>query len=391
MVTKLAILTSHPIQYYAPVFAKLAAKDGIELHVFYGDKGSVGSESFDEGFGQKVQWDIPVLEGYEHTVLPNHSANPGVSSFSGLDCRDIGRRIGEWNPDALLVYGWCYKSHLRALRYAKGRCVTLFRGDSTLLDPKTGFRKLLRDFWLRWIYRHVDGAFNVGKSNREYFLKYGLRPKQLEFAPHSIDNDRFSAEGKEREDEAKAWRAELGIPEDSVTVLFVGKLQGKKAPDLLLDAFAKSGLENAHLIFAGSGEMEDELKAAAGERVHFVGFQNQSRMPTAYRLGDLLALPSRGPGETWGLAVNEAMACSRPVLVSDRCGCAADLVIPGKTGKVIDPFDVNSVIAALKELCLDRTRLHEMGRESFKLIEDWSIGVQAEQIERGLRRFTQRR
>ncbi|MBG87085.1 MAG: glycosyl transferase family 1 [Verrucomicrobiales bacterium] len=388
MAIRLAILCSHPIQYYTPVFAKLAACDEIDLHVFFGHQGSIDDGAFDEGFGRKVTWDIPLLDGYEHTFLPNHSSNPGLDAFDQLDYLDVGSRISEWNPDALLVYGWAYKTHYRALRYFNGRIKTLFRGDSTLLDPKSGFKALLRGLWLRWIYRHVDGVFNVGKSNQDYFLNYGLKAGQLEFAPHSIDNERFSQDAETREEDAKNWRSELGIAQEDVTILFVGKLQSKKAPDVLLDAFNRCGVSNAHLIFAGSGEMEEQLKRRAGDRVHFLGFQNQSQMPVVYRLGDVLALPSRGPGETWGLAVNEAMASGRPAIVSNRCGCAADLIVPGQTGEIMNADDPADLADCLRNLCADRQQLKAMGENSFNHIAGWSMERQVEGIRRGLSRFT---
>ena len=96
-------------------------------------------------------------------------------------------------------------------------------------------------------------------------------------------------------------------------------------------------------------------------------FQNQSRMPLVYRLGNIFVLPSAHE-ETWGLAVNEAMACGRPVLVSDMVGCAPELVMPGQTGEIFrtDDWDdfrekLNNILGTVADV--DRSRLIRFARK----------------------------
>ena len=119
-----------------------------------------------------------------------------------------------------------------------------------------------------------------------------------------------------------------------------GKLEAKKQPIELAEAFA-SLKSQAHLIYVGSGMLEDALKERFDDHpnIHFVGFQNQSKMPIWYRVADVFCLPSRGPGETWGLAVNEALASGCGALVTDKVGCAEDLVAPQKWCAVVDAQD----------------------------------------------------
>jgi glycosyltransferase involved in cell wall biosynthesis len=104
-------------------------------------------------------------------------------------------------------------------------------------------------------------------------------------------------------------------------------------------------------------------------------------MPAVYRLGDVFALPSRGPGETWGLAINEAMACERPVVVTDRVGCAPDLVQAGRSGLVVPAGNVAALATALTQL-LDDTQLRvDMGEAALATIKAWSLAEQAVRIE----------
>jgi glycosyltransferase involved in cell wall biosynthesis len=381
---RLAILNTHPVQYFAPVFRELAARSGVELQVFYGWKGAVES-TLDRGFGQAFAWDVPLLEGYSFEFLENVAADPGTHHTGGIDCPQVVDLIQAWKPDALLVYGWNYRSHQQALRGLHGSLPIFFRGDSTLLDERPGWRQWARRLYLRWIYRNIDWALAVGTANRAYFKAHGLPESRICHVPHSVDHSFFADPDGQHIQAARQWRETLGIPADAPVVLFAGKLESKKAPDLLLKAFQALGHPTAHLVFGGTGPLEAELKQDAPARVHFAGFQNQSRMPVLYRLGDLLVLPSRGPGETWGLALNEAMACGRAVIASDKTGAALDLIQPGRNGFVFPSGNLSALSAVLHESLVDAARLQEMGRQSLQIIRDWSISQQVDAMLAALR------
>jgi len=339
---------------------------------------------YDPGFGKQVKWDIPLLEGYEYSFIKNVGKEPGSHHFKGIDNPTLIKEIEDWNPDALLVFGWSFKSHLKVLRHFKGRRKILFRGDSNLLDEAKGFsiKKIARKIFLKWVYRNVDVALHVGSANRAYYLKYGLGEKQLAFAPHAIDNERFEA-GVE-----SGLRSHLGIPGAGVVFLFAGKLEQKKDPRLLLDAFIEMDDPDAYLVMAGNGMLENSLKqrinaltGALQSRIHFTGFKNQQAMPAVYKTGDVLVLPSKGPGETWGLAVNEAMASGRAVLVSDKCGCYTDLVQEGRNGYVFRVSNGEDLAAKMKMMMKHRSKLPAMGRASAEIISDWNYSRICEAIE----------
>jgi len=359
---KLAVVTSHPIQYYAPVFRALAESRSIELRVFYTWSQSDGSQLFDAGFGAPVKWDIPLLEGYAYQFVPNVATKPGTEHFGGFKNPSLCREIEAWNADAVLVYGWCHHSHLQAMRYFKGRIPVLFRGDSTLLDRRSLWRAALRRGFLRWVYSHVDVAVAVGANSRDYFAWCGLPPRRIAVAPHSVDTVRFAQDTLADESRAAEWRLNLGIAPQAVVFLYAGKLQPVKNPGLLLEAFGALP-PGAHLVFVGSGELEAELKAQACTQanVHFVPFQNQSLMPTVYRLGDVFVLPSRS--ETWGLALNEAMASGRAIIASSTVGSARDLIQPGMNGWIFASADATSLAEVLRSA-------FNAGRAGLKLMGD---------------------
>jgi glycosyltransferase involved in cell wall biosynthesis len=359
---KLAIVSTHPIQYYAPVFRELAASSQIDLRVFYTWSQAASGATFDSGFGTDVQWDIPLLEGYTAQFVPNVAARPGTDHFGGLNTPTLIHEIEAWHPDAVLIYTWNSRSHLQALRHFKNKVAVLFRGDSTLIDRRAWWRAILRRMALTWVYSHVDVAIAVGTRNREYFAWCGLPPQRIALAPHSIDTVRFASDALQHESRAARWREQLGIAPDATVILFAGKLQRKKNPGLLLDAFLGVS-DGSHLVFVGNGELERELKAkAAGHgNVHFMPFQNQSAMPAVYRLGDVFVLPSQGPEETWGLAINEAMASGRPVIASTKVGGACDLIEAGVNGWIFESGDRKALEDILRKACSGRATLHAMG------------------------------
>lgn len=391
---KLAIISTHPIQYYAPIFRLLAKK--IEIKVYYTADGSLNR--YDEGFKKHIEWDLPLLDGYNYQFVKNVSKTPGTHHFKGIINPDLNMQIKIFNPNAILIYGWAYSSHLKVLRTFKNKIPIYFRGDSNLLDKLPIIKQLSKKVFLKWIYSHIDKAFYVGEANKNYFEKYGLKDQQLHFASHAVDNERFS---QERKVEADRLRQKFGVADQEILILFAGKFEVKKNPSLLLEAFNALNLANAHLLFVGNGVLEGSLKRkvegvaermvneqffdyaqddSIKKRIHFMDFQNQTEMPVVYQACDLFCLPSKGPGETWGLAVNEAMAAGKAVLVSTKVGCAVDLVKPGINGEVFKSNDLDDLMKKLGELTGSKEKLTKMGIQSQQIIQNWSFEKQVEAI-----------
>ncbi|AMR34506.1 glycosyl transferase family 1 [Mucilaginibacter sp. PAMC 26640] len=350
----------------------------VDVCVFY-TWGQQSLTKTDPGFGKTVTWDLDLLEGYNYVWLNNTAGDPGSHHFKGIINPDITHQIQNWQADAVLVIGWAYQSHLKVLRFFKGKIPVLFRGDSTLLDQQPGIKHILKSIFLTWVYNSIDFAFYNGINNKAYFTKYGLKEDQLIFAPHAIDNHRF---GQPRKAEVSALRRQLHISTNHILILFAGKFEAKKDPLLLLNAFLKLTDKSCHLLFVGNGHLETELKrnAAGTDNIHFMDFQNQSYMPVIYQACDLFCLPSKGPGESWGLAVNEAMACEKAVLVSDKAGCAADLVAAGVNGYVFKNGDEADLLQYLTKLTQAGDVLERFGEQSGELIAGWNFQKVADTI-----------
>jgi glycosyltransferase involved in cell wall biosynthesis len=367
---KLAIITTHPIQYNAPIFKLLAERKNIHIKVFYTWENSKDG-IFDKKFNQTIKWDIPLLDGYEYEFVKNTSKEQGSDRFKGIINPDLNKQIENWGANAILVYGWNFHSHFKAMRYFKGKIPVYFRGDSTILNQKPGIKTLLRHSWLTYVYHFVDYALYVGTNNKNYFLKNGLSESQLIFVPHAIDNDRFADKDGEFEKTAKKWRIELGLKQDNVVFLYAGKFEKKKNPMFLINAARKLIKESkVKFLLIGNGELETSLKKNSTENVIFLSFQNQSIMPVVYRLGDVFVLPSGGPDETWGLSVNEAMACGKAVLTSDMVGCTPDLVKFGENGFVFKANDFNDFIQKIQSY--NKDNIITFGKHSLNYIENFS-------------------
>ncbi|BAO76197.1 glycosyltransferase family 4 protein [Winogradskyella sp. PG-2] len=373
MKKKLAIVSTHPIQYNAPWFQLLAGRGNVDLKVFYTWSQSKTSVK-DKVFGKNIEWDIPLLDGYEYEFVDNISKKPGSHHFFGIDCPSLIDRLKHFQPNAILFFGWNFKSHFKAMRHFHGKVPVWFRGDSTLLDETVGLKTKVRRQILTKVYKYVDKAFYVGEASKMYFLKHGLKVNELVYAAHAIDNNRFGDDkNKSSSKDALQWRTELGYTSDDIVVVFAGKLEPKKQPDFLINAFknAKNKTSNSlQLLVVGNGPMENELKDEKHQDIKFIPFQNQTKMPLVYRLGAILCLPSKGPGETWGLAVNEAMASGKPVIVSDKVGCSLDLVNQS-TGFVFKHNKVEELTNILVNL--NQSSLSEMGENAKESIKDYSF------------------
>jgi len=385
---RLAIVCSHPIQYYAPWFRELATHTELAIRVFYLWDFGVGDRR-DQGFGRKLTWDLPLLDGYESEFVPNLSLRPGTHHFFGLVNPTLSGKVRTFAPDAVLLFGYRPFTLTWFLLANHRRWPLLFRGDSHRL-PGTGNDSPMASRILPRIFNRFAGFLAVGTANRDYFRNYGVPENRIFRCPHAIDNARFSAgaAGVDRE----KWRADHGIGPDQLAVLFPGKLIEKKRPFDLVEAIRLVGDERICPVFAGTGQLEARLRQAAPDRAVFLGWQNQSAMPAIYAAVDLVVLPSRGRHETWGLATNEAMAAGTPCVTSDHVGCAQDLIREGQTGWTFPAGDTEALAAVLARAANKREELPVMGERARRLVtEEFSYANCSEALFRAVAQICEKK
>ena len=210
---RLAIVLSHPVQYYSPWFRWLRAHTALEFRVFYLWKFGVTAQR-DPQFGTTFQWDVDLLAGYDSEFVPNESADPGTHHFNGLDNPSLTDRLAAWKPGAVLLFGYNWKAHQQALWWARRRGIPLlFRGDSHLLRRSS--LTFLRRLPLQLLYRQFAAITYVGAANRDYFAALGVPSHRLFFAPHSVNAEHFNPEDPATRAEAMRLRRELGLTDNA--------------------------------------------------------------------------------------------------------------------------------------------------------------------------------
>ena len=370
---RLAFYMTHPTQYHTPWFRALAESGKVDMHVYYGSVPN--AEQQGAGFGVHFEWDVPLLAGYPNTVLAN-TGTGSIIDFNGIDAPEIESAIANERFDAWVINGWRTRGEWRAIRACYSNMVPMFvRGDSTLLEQRTLVKRIAKSLLhSRWIPRFAC-YLTVGELNEQYYQFYGADPARFVPVRHFVDNELFARLAAESRRDSAALRQSWKIEDGALTLLFAGKfVDGKQPMDAIraVEQASASGA-NVHLVMVGDGPLRAECEAYAEARqlpVTFAGFLNQKAMPTAYGASDILVMPSRN--ETWGLVVNEAMASGIPAIVSDKVGCAPDLVVHG-AGSVFPAMDVDALARVIMEYASDRERL---GRESAKAtarIQDYSL------------------
>ncbi len=375
---RLAIIHTHPIQYNVPWFIKL--QELFDVKVFYTWR-QTHQGYWDKKFRRFIKWDVPLTHGYKHEFIKNFSPLPASNTLVGTFNPFIVKRIKLFDPDIILIYGWKNLSHLRAMLYFHGKTPVLFRGDSTMLDNGNAPKDHFRSYFLKWVYRHVDYALYVGEENKKYFLAHGIKQNQLIFVPHAVNNEHFEDKDDMYKDTAREWRKELGLKESNLTFLYAGKFEPKKNLQTLIRAFMNDNIITHRLILVGNGPEEEKLRdlARTDKRIIFLPFQNQSQMPIIYRLGHVFILPSAW-GETWGLSVNEAMACGRMIIASNKVGCAADLVHPQENGYIFNYQDTAELTKILAKITIQSAS--QMGQKSLNIIQKWTYNAGLENIKK---------
>ncbi|NCU05222.1 MAG: glycosyltransferase family 1 protein, partial [Chitinophagaceae bacterium] len=216
---KLAIITTHPVQYHAPLFRLLHERGRIAVKVFY-TWGQSKDAVYDARFGLERSWDIPLLEGYDHVFVRNTSRRPDSNRFFGVINPGFVEQLRKEQFDAVLVYRWSLFSHVRILRAFGKHSRLFFRGDSHLIHSQSSVKTLVKKWLMRFVYQNITKAFYVGQYNKAYFKEYGFTDEQLVYAAHAIDNNRFSNESEKWEASAKRERQLRSIPDNCIVFLY---------------------------------------------------------------------------------------------------------------------------------------------------------------------------
>jgi len=317
----------------------------------------------------------------------------------------ISSCLAQLKPEVVAIPGWSSKAAFAALRWGlMNRVPVVAMSESTSWDEP-------RVAWKEWIKRQLVGCFSSalvgGTPHADYLAQLGMPRERIFLGYDAVDNGYF-AQGAEkarrRRAEGGGQRAESGgrTPDDgqgppaSPFFLASARFIEKKNLPRLLEAYAiyrkkaetlksesaepsTSNLQPStlpwHLVLLGDGPLRGTLNSQLSTlnlhgHVQMPGFKQYPELPAYY--GCASAFIHASTTEQWGLVVNEAMASGLPVLVSNRCGCAADLVQDGVNGLTFDPYNVEALAQLMLKLStLNSGALSTMGSASARIISEW--------------------
>jgi len=375
----LAFITSHPIQYQSPFFRALAADSRINLEVFFCHKASA-EEQAHAGFGVEFEWDTPLFDGYSYRFLRNVASRPSIAEFQGMDTPEIRGIIARECFDAVMINGWHYKSAWQAMLACwKTNTPVMVRSDSHLHTERSALKRVGKWPLYRWFVSKLDACLPVGTWSSEYFFHYGATEDRVFIVPHAIDIEYFQSESNRLESGRSQLRAKWGLSGGAVVFLFAGKFIHKKRPLDFVNAIGEAKSLGAEVegLMVGDGALRVACEELAKEKnlpIRFAGFLNQSEITSAYVAADALVLPSDG-GETWGLVVNEAMACGVPCFVSDRVGCGPDMIRTPETGAIFPLGDTKTLGQILTDFAASKERIGWMSERAREKAQHYTLDV----------------
>ncbi len=380
---RLAILTSHPIQYQAPFFRKLAAHTDIDLTVYFCWNFGVENEQYDPGFGEKIKWDIPLFEGYKYKFLPNLSLRP-PSSFFGLINPSIVKELCKKRYDGIWVNGYVSMSNWFAFLGAwLSKTPILILGESQLLNYIAKRKEGIKRVVLSQLFKRISSFLYIGTLSRAYYKHYGVPDRKLFSTPYAVDNVFFLSKHQQLQGGRNQLKKDIGVAPELPVILYASKMMQRKRAMDLLKAFGKTQKRvDVSLVFVGDGVERPTLEAYSKDHdirnVYFVGFKNQTKLPDYFVIADVFVLPSTD--EPWGLIINEAMNFGLPIITTDQVGAGYDLVKDGENGFVYPVGDIEKLANCLLKLFQNPELKERMGKYSSEIISRWSYNEGEEGI-----------
>jgi glycosyltransferase involved in cell wall biosynthesis len=301
------------------------------------------------------------------------------ASWPRIRGRDAVRRLhaclNEIRPAVVCINGWSFGGAIAALIWCLANQVPIIvMCDSTAVDYR-------RHWWKEAVKQRIvslcSAALVAGSPHRDYLVALGATPDRIFMGYDAVDNEHFRSGAHAARGMESDLRARLALP--ARYFMACCRFTPKKNLSRLIRAYARyrqsAGSTAWSLVIVGEGELNDELIALRDRlgldaSVQFVGAKNYHELPAYYGLAG--AFVHASTTEQWGLVVNEAMASGLPVLVSERCGCAQDLVQSRVNGILFDPYDIDALAQAMRDVAADGHDREAMGRASQEIVARWS-------------------
>ncbi len=317
--------------------------------------------------------DVESRQAFERTTLfSDESAAEPVATL----WRRLEGVLDEAAPAAALVPGWSDPASLGMLRYCRRRSIpSVMMSDSTEGDSR-------RVWWREEIKRRVvsqaDAMLVAGSRHVVYAERLGMPRSRITTGYDVVDNEFFCAGAERARQQPAVARARLGLPDRYLLTCsrFVEKKNHLRMISAYADYRRTTQTPPLSLVMLGDGPLRERCARLIAElgltgHVHLPGFRQYEELPGYYGLAAAFVHPSTV--DQWGLVVNEAAAAGLPLIVSETCGCAPDLVRESENGWTFDPTDSVELAGKLAKLgALSDAERRRMGERSLELIRDWA-------------------
>ena len=369
-IKKLAVVATHPIQHFVPVYEDLSKRKGLEIKVFY--LAENGTKSYkDPGFGVDVAWDFRTLDGYNFEFLEKGKIAKKFSFFE-MDSKNLIDALKEFGPDAVWINGYSYMANWRVVHWRKRNVLKIYTSDSNLTDERKWWQKFFKKIIVNYFYKQCDAFISIGPNNTDYLKYYGAKERNIYAASYPTHMERLLEDKRSLTSKDNInLRNQYSIPEDATLLIFSGKLVAYKRPSDIVEALAKLKDTNVYAIFMGDGELREELLQRASdlgvsEKVKITGFINQTEIARFMNAVDVLILPSEK--EPYGAVVAEGLPFALPAIVSDRIGCINSSAIPDVNALVYKCGETSDLAAQICLLHNDTKLCRKMSEASYELM-----------------------
>jgi len=363
MSCRVVVITEIIAPYRIPVFNALAQDPDIDLHVIFLSRTDPALRD----------WRVYTDEiRFSYEVLPSWRSRLGAHNL--LLNRGLTSALVKASPDVIVCGGYNYLASWEAMSWAKQNQIRfLLWIESTQQDQRSG--RTIVEFLKKKFVSGCDGFIVPGRSSREYVRSLGIPDEMISTAPNAVANSIFESRSRETMAQVALDRRRLKLPDRYL--LFVGRLVPEKGIQDLLqayDALDDSLKSELSLVIVGDGPLRHSLQLRASRlmqgSVKITGFVQRDELAAYYALAEMFVFPTYT--DTWGLVVNEEMACGLPIIASSAAGCVADLVIDGWNGRVIKPGHISELTSSILHLAMDSQLRARMACRNREIISRYS-------------------
>jgi len=260
------------------------------------------------------------------------------------------------------------------------------RLDTAPIYVEPRWRAWCKRIVLRRLFRRFATFHSVGSLTERFLEDLGVRPARIFPFPYAVNNAYFAEKADRFRQERERIRSDLGISAGAFVVLGVLKFVPRENPLELLRGFHlfHEICPDSALLLVGAGALENEIKAYVAASnltgaVLLVGYARYSELPKWYAVSDVFVHPARR--ESWGVSVNEAMACGLPVVASSSVGSSYDLVRDGANGYQYPSENVKALAGCLARIASRPDRGVALGECSTRLIQAWDFEATMRSLE----------